>query len=441
MTLRDDRPPGIGDTRGAIAVMTALLLPVLIGIAAYAIDASLLLYRQERLQIAADIGARAGAEMLVRGETEARAIAMAEAMVAANAGAPVGTVPTVTVTPPEPGRLSVEASLPVPRFFSRLFGSGDVTVRAGSVAVYERAAAPGACLYLDDPEAEPGLRLGNKSLLRLDGCSIVVASDDAKNSVELDGRAKDKILAACFDAAGGMADKDLDRIMTTTCAVPRTGVSVSVPSDFTSIPEAPQREVGCDDWDSEGGGKDDEDARGKGKGKAKDARPDPASLTPGPPLRFGLPQICLSKMTVRSDTTGKQGIYFIADKLKIEAGATLTLDPGSVIVLLKRAEIEMDAGARLVVTAPDSGPLAGMAIMQGRDRDRADLRSHELGRLEVAGWIVLSKETIEIKGQGTVSRCMRIQAGSLVLDNKRALAIACTGGGGGAGSVSLAPAL
>jgi hypothetical protein len=419
------------DTRGAIAVMTALLLPVLIGIAAYAVDASLLLYRQERLQIATDIGARAGAEMLARGESDTRAIVFAQTMVAANIGTNGGAAPTIDVTMPETGRLSVEASLPVARIFSQLFGDGAVIVRAGSVAMYEMGAEPTFCIYLDDPDAKQSLRLRNRSFLSLAGCGIAVASDDRNNAVQLSGGAGLK--ADCVDVAGGISGAD--DIETTRCDAPRAGVVVPVPADFASLPDAPRREVGCSDWES-----DDDDKKGKGKGTEDGGSPETASLTPGPPLLFGLPQICLSEMTVDIDTVGGPGIYFIEDELKIEDGATLTLGPGAVIVLLRDAEINMDDDATLAMAAPDTGPLTGVAIMQGRDRIAPTEREHEIGRIAIEGRIALSKEAIEITGQSTATRCTRILSGTLEFANRAELEISCPETSAtGRGTVSLAP--
>jgi Flp pilus assembly protein TadG len=426
MSPRSTGRQGFGaDTGGAIAVMTALLLPVLIGIAAYAVDASLLLYRQERLQVAADIGARAGAEMLLRGESDARAIAFAETMVTANAGAPAGTLPTVTVTLPESGQLTVDASLPVPRFFSQLFGDGDVTVRAGSVAVYEMTSESPVCVHLDST-GNKALNIERDGRLSLVNCALDIAAS-TPNSAEVKNRAN--LAAACVTAAGRIIGGGT---VVSDCPGVQENTAVAAPPP---VPQAPRLEAACTDWESDEGGK------GKGK-KGRDDDDDddaPASLTPGAPFQFGMPTICLSEMTVSRDTTGGPGIYFIEDKLDIEDGATLTLGPGAVIVLLGRAEIDMDDDARLVITAPDKGPLAGMTIVPGRDRDDADRRSHELGILDIEGRIALPLEEIEITGRGGAARCTTIHAGSLTLDEDAALDITCPAVDGSGGSVSITP--
>jgi hypothetical protein len=145
-------------------------------------------------------------------------------------------------------------------------------------------------------------------------------------------------------------------------------------------------------------------------------------------------------MTVDIDTVSGPGIYFIEDELKIEDGATLTLGPGAVIVLLRDAEINMDDDATLAMAAPDTGPLTGVAIMQGRDRIAPTEREHEIGRIAIEGRIALSKEAIEITGQSTATRCTRILSGTLEFASRAELEISCPETSAtGRGTVSLAP--
>lgn len=429
MTLRKGQRAGFGaDTGGAIAVMTALLLPVLIGIAAYAVDASLLLYRQERLQIAADIGARAGAEMLVRGESDARAIAFAETMVAANMGANAGAVPSVTVTLPEPGRLSVDASLPVARIFSQLFGGDAVIVRAGSTAVFDLAASPAPCVYLDDPRTNRALRLRRDSTLSMAGCSLAVASTNGR-AVTVDRGAT--LRTGCLDVAGDISGAE--RITLDGCAAPGIGVAVSPPADFARIAEArPRPNGGCSDT---GGGKD----KPTGRPTAGDGTPDrirPINLHPS-----GMREIRFCKgLKVDRDTTGGPGLYFFEDDLEIADGATLVLGPGAVIVLQGKADIDIDTDAMLRVTPPSSGTFDGVAIMAGRDRDTDRKHDLDIGRIDAPGLLVFPGEKITLRGQNADAGCLRIFAGQLDIARNARITARCAGGGGGSGGgVALAP--
>ncbi|MGS4946035.1 pilus assembly protein TadG-related protein [Meridianimarinicoccus sp. RP-17] len=414
MTMPDGKGARFGaDTGGAIAVMTALLLPVLLGIAAYAVDASLLFYRQERLQIAADIGARAGAEMLVRGESGTRATAFAETIVAANMDA--GATPAVAVTLPEPGRLSVEASLPVPRIFSQIFGSGDVIVRAGSVAVYEMAAEPDACIYLREG-TKKALSLDRDSSLAMTGCGIAVASSHP-NAVDFKRGAT--LLAGCLNVAGGISNPDA--VTLDACAAPRLDEPVGIPDAFADLPAPPHKEGACTEYGKDG---------------------PPEEIFPGGRHSSGKAAIWLCDgLEITRDTIGRPGLYFIWDELKIDDDATLDLGPSAVIVLMEDATIEIDEGSRLRVAAPLAGPFEGIAIMGGegwRVKKALDL---DIGRLEATGMLIFPDADVAIIGSDLDAGCLRIYARTLTLENGAALEGGCAGGGGTeGGTVSLAPA-
>src|SRR5688572_19339369 len=64
---------------GNIAIITALILPVLLGIAGLAVETSYWYYRHTNVQDAADIAAYGGAIVLVRGGREQDVIASARA--------------------------------------------------------------------------------------------------------------------------------------------------------------------------------------------------------------------------------------------------------------------------------------------------------------------------------------------------------------------------
>lgn len=438
MSARGGRVTRFGrDTGGAIAVMTALLMPVLIGIAAYAIDASLLLYRQERVQIAADIGARAGGELLARGDSAAHAIAMAEALTAANVGANAGAVPEIAVNLPDPDRIAVDASLPVARIFSQLFGDGGLTVVAGAVAEFTPEDASDACVYLDDPDANRALRLRRDSRLALQGCTVAVASTHGR-SVRLGRNAV--LEADCLDTAGGISGRA--GITLSDCAAPRTGVAVPVPDIFAGLPAAPGPDGPCTSLDDDDGGK------GKGKGKKHDDDDDggaddaPARITPAGKHPSGMAELRLCDgLEIDRDTTGGPGLYFIADDLEITDGATLTLGPGAVLVLLDEAEIDIDSDARLAILPPDTGAFAGIAMMGGDGRDADDGLDLDIDRLDLPGMVIFPGVAVEIAGRNADAGCLRIHAGRLELDRRAVLAGTCDDGrgAGSGGTVRLLP--
>lgn len=407
------------DTGGVIAILTAMLLPVLIGFAAWAIDASLLLYRQERLQVAVDIGARAGAEVLRRSGTEAEARAFAQRMTEINSGAPTGTVPDVTVVIPEPARVDVTATLGVQRIFSAIFGQGNFTVVATSVAVFAAGAQGVPCLYIDDPDAQRAMRLNRDSTLSLTGCDVVVASDHGRALV----LEKDAMLrATCVDVAGGIAG--IAQIALSGCPAPNTGVVVPPPMLVLSNPPRPSG--ACTN---------------KNSGE-RGAKAGPDVLTPVGRHPSGLAELRLcSGLSIERDTVGGPGVYFISgDDLEIKEGVTLTLGPGAIVVLQDDTEIDMESTARLRITAHQEGTFDGLSIIAGHDRETKQVQKHMLGIIEIEGAIVLPGEDITIDGRSTVAKCTRFVVRRLALDRDARLDIVCDDSGAqGAGSVRLLP--
>jgi len=380
-------------TRGAIAVLTALLLPVMIGIAAYAIDTSLLLYRQERLLVATDIGAMAGAQMLAQGASDTRAAAMAEALVIANAG--------VTVTRPAPDQLVVAASLAVPRVFSQIFGSGDVIVRADARAVFPVAATPAPCIHLDAPSAQPALTIGNGARARVSGCGVVVASG-ANPSIAIAGGGR--LETGCLTTAGRI---DGPAAPNTCAAAQEAAATIPAP------PALPDPTV--------------DDA-------------EPCAPTPGgDSARLQPGRYCDGLSVPRNGrTTGAPGRYVVEGDLVLDRGAALTLDPGSVIVLRGDARIAMDARATLTLVAPDSGPLRGVAIL-GTEAGSAAAPRHALGALDVTGLIALPGADLAILASTVATRCTRILAGRLDIPNGGTRFDTACAAAEGSGSVRLAP--
>lgn len=376
------------DTRGAIAVMTALVMPVLIGVAAYAIDASLLLYRQERLQIAADVGAWAGAEMLRDGRSEADVIAFVRAVVDANADVPAGVEPEITVTVPDPARIEVAAVLGVERIFSRLFGTGASQVFAASIAAIEGAAEATTCVYLDEPEADASLFLLNGSRLALTGCDVAVTSTSNRAVEMLGGSA---LVTDCLTTAGRVVRAER---VTSDCPGIKQLAAVPLPDPLPAAPPPPGTCAG--------------------------------TVSPNVALsRFenGQPS-CGSVIITGNVDLGNAGTYFMSGgNLFIGGSGRLTFAPGSVLVLMDSAQITMDFRAELVITAPSDGVLAGVAIISGHARPASGLNT--FGKLDIEGLIALPGEELLVSGGTMGNRCTRIYGSKLSIDRGTRFNVTC----------------
>ncbi len=133
-----------GDERGNVFLIVSVLLGVIIGFAALAIDLGWLFVVKGELQNAADAGALAGVvELLYEGEDDARATAVAYAtrpdQFRLNRTHPKADAVNVTVLGPETLQVSINrtggtTAGPVPNIFARIWGRKMSEVGAVAVA-------------------------------------------------------------------------------------------------------------------------------------------------------------------------------------------------------------------------------------------------------------------------------------------------------------------
>ena len=121
--------------RGTSAVVVAISLPILVGVAALSLDGGLLLVQRRQAQSAADGAALAGAYALSNGSSFSAA---QTAAVAAGSQKSI-SISASDVTEPQPGSISVSLQSTHPRLFSALWGSGNMSAKANATAVAQTA--------------------------------------------------------------------------------------------------------------------------------------------------------------------------------------------------------------------------------------------------------------------------------------------------------------
>jgi Flp pilus assembly protein TadG len=122
-----------GDDSGAVAVIVALWIVMLLGIGALAVDVGFYLVQRGKAQTAADAAALAAASYLPEDEPRARSAATDFA----TRNLPNGTATFTGGGATDPGRADVTVSVEVPTFFARVFGIGSVTAVAHAGAQAE----------------------------------------------------------------------------------------------------------------------------------------------------------------------------------------------------------------------------------------------------------------------------------------------------------------
>jgi Flp pilus assembly protein TadG len=164
--------------RGAVLVITALLLPVLLGVTGLVIDVGLMLVLSRRTQNAADAAAMAAAVDLLQGRSATVARATAQAYVQTHNGLSTATV--TTNIPPSRGPyagnsrfVEVIVQSPLQTVLIQVLGvNRGQTVRRLAVAGMRPIGATPGVIALN-PNARPGISLGGGSSLRVNGTIIV----------------------------------------------------------------------------------------------------------------------------------------------------------------------------------------------------------------------------------------------------------------------------
>ena len=122
---------------GTVTAMVALSLPLLIGVTAIGLDASLMFLQRRQAQSIADGAALAGAYQLHLSSTNTSGAKTAASALASSGGATnvsVSTPPTSGTYSGKSGYMQVSLTISQPRFFSALWGSGTMSATASAVA-------------------------------------------------------------------------------------------------------------------------------------------------------------------------------------------------------------------------------------------------------------------------------------------------------------------
>jgi hypothetical protein len=163
----------LASERGSVIVIVAVLLPVFLAGAAYAVDLGTLRVAHEQAQMAADAGALAGAGDNLDG-TVAGSTATTDANTFVQADDKNASATVMTPYDDDPDAVKVVVSKDVPLGFARFFGLNDRSVSATAVASSDLG-SPLAYFGSDNSDLQDGSATS-------DGWDNFCAADDESNS-------------------------------------------------------------------------------------------------------------------------------------------------------------------------------------------------------------------------------------------------------------------
>lgn len=382
------------DTRGAVAILWGLLLPVIIGLSALGVEVGMWYSQQRDYQTAADAAVLAAAYTVSEGG-DATDMATAAQNEAEMNGFTVSGDNTITIsTPPTSGAYAgnsdyIEVSMTAPStlMFASLFldEAVEITVRAVAVVAATSSDDDACVLALNDTDSDALKFRGNASI-DVSGCVVASNSSDS-TSITISGSAT--LTAESLQTVGDYSVGGSATLNTTTD--PTSGAS-AVDDPYADL-EVPSYS-GCDQ---------------------SNYSVRPSDTTTITPASSTTPYVFCGDLTVQGDLTLSPGIYII-DEGDFDVRSTANLTGSDVTIILTSSTdsdygtMTLNGSATLDLSAPDSGDYSGMLIY--RDRDAPDANNSILGgaNAEFTGAIYMPSSTINFTGNSATggTECLQV---------------------------------
>ncbi len=337
------------DRSGAVAILTGIALPILVGGMALGAEASFWYLSQRKLQQAGDLAAYAAAVQLRSGRSEAE-MQVAAAAIAGSSGLRAGEDTMALSHPPAsgdfagvPSAVEIRLARQQVRFFTLIYSQDPVAIDARAVA--QVRGGGDACLLALDPSGAGAITVGGSADITFDGCDVATNSVAADAFLMNGGRAE--LTTGCVNSVGGVSPNG--NLALQTCDRSRTEAP-PIPDPYADVAQPPE-EGDC--------------AADNGIGANGSA----TTVVPSQTMPDGtaFEQYC-GGLTVRGDTFFEPGLYIVdGGTFSINSNASVSGD-GVTFFLTGGASLSFNGTADVDFTAPASGPYSGLVFFG----DRAD---------------------------------------------------------------------
>lgn len=402
MRCRGDRARAAGRRRGAVTVLVAISMVLLLGVLALVLDGGLMLIERRRAQAAADAAALAATYALVAGDDDATAARTAALSFAAANGFTDGSGATVTVNiPPESGAFAgaddcveVIVASETPRCFSAIWEAGDLEVGARAVA---KGGTPStASLILLDPSRSGALDLQGSGRVVTDAgiqvnstsASAVTATNTGHTRPATSGKSG----APLIKIGGGYATSSggylTGKLLTGSPAVSDPLADLPVPPEsgtvYNGLPFPPYGTRTMS----------------------------PGVYNGGVSLGGGM------------NVTMESGIYYMkGGDFVVANGVTLT--GNGVMIYTDTGRFSFQGGGRITLTPPTDGDFAGITLYQDRNSTK-DISIANGSTTTITGTIYAAAARVSFAGGASYNQYgTRFIARSMSITNN-----ACVGVGG-----------
>jgi Flp pilus assembly protein TadG len=399
----------IDDRSGAAAIMMALSLPVMLGVAGLAVDAALWQYNRNNAQGAADAAAMSAVASAIAGDSIDRVQSEAYSAAAA-AGYIRGQNATVTLNnPPTSGNYAGNSNAyeviiteAQPQYFSALYMKGGPTISARAVALVTSTSIA-SCVVSLASSGSGVISLSGNGSVDLTNCNLD-ANSPSKTSLTLNGNAL--VAAQGVHLAGGFSTTGNASIVTpnlTTFASP-----VNDPYAGRTIPSY----SGCNETNY--------------------------TPTGGTLPNFGAVTVYCGGLSFSSNTTVTvpAGIYIIdGGNFSISGGASVT-GTGVTFILTSHTgtgigSFNVSGTGVVTLTAPTTGPTAGIVFWVDKRASSSTTSSYTgNGTGNLTGAIYAPSSAIDYSGNGSSDNgCTQIVSNTSTFVGNATLSHNCAGTG------------
>ncbi|MCC1482889.1 pilus assembly protein TadG-related protein [Roseibaca sp. Y0-43] len=332
---------------GGIAIISALMLPVLIGAAALAVETGYWFMIQRNIQSAADMAAYSAALRLVQGDTETLAREGAVNVAYGN-GLPRSTG-QVEVAFLNTDYVEVVVTDTRNRFFTRIFLDQEIALSARAVArIRTNNAQRGVpvCMLSLSPDANRAVKLDGAAQITLQGCALEALSTSSSAFLS---SGSSVLTAACVNLGGGaegnpviLTECDQIGLNTSVRDIPRALLDMPDILDPHNVP-----------------------AYGSGRVRNETLTPQDISHPSGlPMIRFR------GGVRFQGNVVMQSGVYiFDGGQFTTQGATNIDASAGVVIYLMNGARLNFDNNTSANMRAMQYGPWANVLVFDSQDSD------------------------------------------------------------------------
>jgi Flp pilus assembly protein TadG len=368
------------DKTGAIGITMGVMSTALVGVGGMAIDVSDWYLTRRGMQSAADAAAVAGAMKLATGGTNQQVITLAKADATRNSFGETNGA-TVNVTPDGVARtVKVDITRPATLYLASLFLPQAPLISATATA---GIAPPGTgapvCVLALSPTAAGAITVNGNGTIQAPGCALV-SNSTSPTALVANGNATITTSKTCMPGGYTTSGNAHLTPMPTPCA--------AVVDPLANFPPPPGAAGPCNHTNYSLGGNGS------------------ATLNPG---------VYCGGITLNGNATVtlNPGIYVLRNGGFEANGNSTTTGNGVAFYLsgvgasinLANADVDLDGNAVLNITAPTSGPMAGIAVYQD-DFAATGTITHSIvgnGQQNFSGTVYFGNQNLVITGNGTAN--------------------------------------